>query len=458
MRIFYRTRSGLLTLATVVLGACTGFKDQLLEPQQPAVIGPDQVGSASAAEALRVGAIARLRSATAGGESTWLLGGLMADEWKSGDTFVQRNDTDQRNVLADNSQVLPAYAALHRARGAAKDAIDAMVVYMADTASSRIAQMYWVMGFAEMQLSESFCNGTPFGIMDGGEPNYSNPMTNAQGYDLAMAHVDSGLALITGTDTLSVSTKNSLLITKARILIDQGKFTEVAAVTSAVPTAYRWYDTFAITSGDNQIWSLNSSQKRWVVGDSFDTSGLIKNALPFASANDPRVKVSGTSVASPLNRAFDNFTQFVSQTLYARSDWVPVVSGLDARLYEAEAMLNANDFTGMTTVLDTLRGSEQALSNAYKTPVMSALTEPTTFGEATDLFFREKAFWVFGRGQRLGDLRRLIRQYHRTQDNVFPTGTFHKNGNPAYGTDVNFPVTTNENPNPAWTGCIDRNA
>jgi hypothetical protein len=448
----------LLTFTALSLGACSDVKDQLLAPQQPGVIGPEQVASASGAEALRIGAIARLRSATAGGESTWLLGGLMADEWKSGDTFVQRNDTDQRNVLADNAQVLPAYAALHRARGAAKDAIDAMVVYMADTSSTRRAQMYWVMGFAEMQLAESFCNGTPFGIINGGEPSYSDPMTNAQGYTLAMTHIDSGLTLIKATDSLSVSTKNSLLITKARILIDQAKFTDVAAVTSAVPTAYRWFDTFAIASGDNQIWSLNSSQKRWVVGDSFDTSGLIKNALPFASAKDPRVTVSGTSVGSSLNRAFDNFTQFVSQTVYARSDWVPVVSGIDARLFEAEAMLNANDFTGMTGVLNELRRNEQLLSNVYKTPKMSDLTAPTTRDAAIDLFFREKAFWVFGRGQRLGDLRRLIRQYARTQDNVFPTGTFHKNGNPAYGTDVNFPVTTNENPNPAWTGCLDRKA
>ena len=56
----------------------------------------------------------------------------------------------------------------------------------------------------------------------------------------------------------------------------------------------------------------------------------------------------------------------------------------------------------------------------------------------------------------LGDLRRLIRQYGRTQDVVFPNGQFFKGG--TYGTDVNFPVTTDENPNPKWNGCIDRNA
>src|SRR5215510_8747963 len=109
MRVSYRTRIGLLAFVTLSLGGCSDVRDQLLEPQQPGVIGPDQVASASGAEVLRIGAIARLRRATAGGESTWLLGGLMADEWRSGDTCVQRNDTNQRNVLADNGQVQPAY-------------------------------------------------------------------------------------------------------------------------------------------------------------------------------------------------------------------------------------------------------------------------------------------------------------------------------------------------------------
>ena len=87
-----------------------------------------------------------------------------------------------------------------------------------------------------------------------------------------------------------------------------------------------------------------------------------------------------------------------------------------------------------------------------------ARTTPATQRAAEDLYFREKAFWTFSRGQRLGDMRRLIRQYGRTQDQVFPVGTFHKNGSPPYGADVNFPVTTNENPNPNFHGCLDRKA
>ena len=87
---------------------------------------------------------------------------------------------------------------------------------------------------------------------------------------------------------------------------------------------------------------------------------------------------------------------------------------------------------------------------------MPALATPGDQTAATTLFFREKAFWTFGRGQRLGDMRRLVRQYGRTQDQVFPTGTFFKGG--SYGGDVNFDVSSVELNNPNFKACIDRSA
>ena len=89
--------------------------------------------------------------------------------------------------------------------------------------------------------------------------------------------------------------------------------------------------------------------------------------------------------------------------------------------------------------------------------IVPPVPTPATKDAAIDVLFREKAFWQFARGSRLGDLRRLIRQYGRTQDQVFPSGTFHKEGR-QYGSDVNLPVTDTEKTNPNFTGCIDRSA
>jgi len=461
MNIFYRARTGVALALVASATACSQFRDQLLDPQQPGVIGPTSVQSATAADALRKGAISRLYGVTAGGESVWLLGGMLTDEWKSGDTFTQRNETDQRIIQKDNANISPTYTAEHRLRGAAYDALAALRTYIPDTTSKQ-AQMYWVMGYAEMSLSETFCNGIPFGTTVNGVPTYGDPLTNAQGFALALTHLDSALTLITAADTFSVSVKNAIQLTRARVLIDMGGAANVAAAVTAagtVPTAYQYLQTFALTSGDNQIWALNNSAKRWVVGDSFDTGGIINNALPFASAGDPRVVVLGTTINSNQKKAFDTSTWFVLQNMWQRSDPIPLASGIDARLIEAEGQLQANTPAGdaaMLVILNQLRATNPKIGN-FQPAAMAALPASTiaTHAAAINIFFREKAFWDFGRGSRLSDLRRLMRQYGRPDP--FPSGQWFKVAGITYGTDVNFPVTTNENPNPKWTGCLDRN-
>jgi hypothetical protein len=49
---------------------------------------------------------------------------------------------------------------------------------------------------------------------------------------------------------------------------------------------------------------------------------------------------------------------------------------------------------------------------------------------------------------RLGDLRRLVRQYGRGAETVFPTGAYHKPG--TYGADVNSPIPQAEDNNPEF--------
>jgi len=447
-----------MSVAALVALGCSGLKDDLLTATDPDIITPGSLASPEGADALRVGALGRLRSMTAGSDgsdSPWMFSGLLTDEWKSGDTFLQRNETDQRTVQENNANLNSVYRVVHRARNAAREAVNALVEFK-PTPASNIGQMYFVIGFAEMQLAEWFCSGQPLGSAAGGVPEYGPPMTNVEIFTLALAHFDSALTYTTATDAATVAIRNSIFIAKGRTLINLGRFADAATAVAPVPTNYVLNATFSLTGGNNQIWALNTSGKRWVVGDSFDTSGRIPNALPFASAKDPRVPSNGSSTGtSAAGKSFDTSTNFIALTMYGRVEPTPIVSGLDARLIEAEAQLNANNLAGMTATLNALRGSAQTLG-ALTTPVMAPLTAPATKEAAIDLYFREKAFWTYSRGQRLGDLRRLIRQYGRTQQNVFPTGTFFKGGN--YGTDVNFPVHVDETNNPAFTGCADRNA
>ena len=75
--------------------------------------------------------------------------------------------------------------------------------------------------------------------------------------------------------------------------------------------------------------------------------------------------------------------------------------------------------------------------------------------EAEDFHFSERAFWMWSTGHRVGDLRRLVRQYGRSMDATFPTGTYFKGG--TYGVDSNMPLPLEEMNNPNSNGCLDRN-
>jgi hypothetical protein len=451
---------GSLLVAFFSLTACDSVREDLLAADDPDIISPDAVRSAAGAEALRTGALSRLRGLGPGGGGSngtvWTQGGLFVDEWKSSNTFFQHNETDERKVQDNNGVALAMTRDLARARTSAIQAINGLREYK-PTPTSSIGQMYFVMGYAELLLAETFCNGTPIGDTSTGEVVYGPPLSNTEVSTLALSHADSGLALSTATDAATVSIRHALAILKGRVLINLGRFGDVAAAVSAVPTDYRMNATFALTSGDNALWSINVSQKRFVVGDSVDPAGRIVNAIPFASLKDPRVPVTGTSTGtSPDGRGFDNSTNMVTQRLFGRSDAAPYVSGVDARLYEAEVDLRNDQFTAMTTKLNALRRAPQSLG-VVTTPVMPDLVAPTTKDAAIALYFREKALWTFGRGMRLGDLRRQVRQYGKTADQVFPTGTFFKTNQP-YGSDVNFPVFREELANPQFTGCTNRTA
>src|SRR5256884_1056791 len=85
--------------ALVALLPLPGCTHDLLQVTDPDII-PD-VNTPSGALALKNGVIFRLEQVTAGlggngPDNLFIYGGLLADEWRSGDTFVQRNDMDQR--------------------------------------------------------------------------------------------------------------------------------------------------------------------------------------------------------------------------------------------------------------------------------------------------------------------------------------------------------------------------
>jgi hypothetical protein len=465
-----RSAVGALALLLVPFAGCSDAKDTLLEATDPDLINPADVRSAEGALAMYNGALGRLRQATGGssGEgSSWLFGGLLADEWSTSSTFVQNDETDQRAIKLDNGTVNTMFRDLARTRTSSNQAI-ALMQEFRPTESARIAELYFARGFAEMQMASDFCNGIPLSDGAGADIVFGKPLTNAQVFDAAVASFDSALALATGTAAASVTINQAARLGKARALLGLNKIAEAAALVpstgaTAIATSFAYNVTYVAGSGDNTLWAQPNSSSRYTVGDSVEGNGrnlLVKNAIPFFSAKDPRLPVSYTVSANgkDTTKAQDGLTFIRKTTRWARSTTVPVVNGLDARLIEAEGRLKANDLAGMIAILNALRAAPPKLGETQPA-AMPNLTAPATQAAAIDLYFREKAFWTFSRGQRLGDLRRLVRQYGRTVDNVFPVGTHYKGG--VYGADTNLPVPISEQNNPEIGAgnnvCIDRN-
>ena len=143
----------------------------------------------------------------------------------------------------------------------------------------------------------------------------------------------------------------------------------------------------------------------------------------------------------------------------SRDDPVRLATGLEARLIEAEAMLAGNP-VGWLAALNALRADWATLAPIVRgdaSGTLAPLVDPGTAALRVDMHFRERAFWNFSTGQRLSDLRRLVRQYGRASNTVYPEGPYWKPGS-NFGVDLNIIIPLDEENNPNCTGCIDRNA
>jgi len=455
VRLRLRRDVPLRSLAMAVAGAvlltsCSAT--EILEVQDPDIVNPSDVQSVAGANAVRLGALARLNAATSGEESLLLLGGLLADEWINGDSFIARQEIDQRTVTRENNFLTTANRNLHRARLSAEQAVVLLEEYNAGAPGWQRAEMFFVQGYVINLQAEHYCSGLVFSTVEGGVLSYGSPITSVAAYERALASVDQGLSLVTGSTVDDVRVRYALRVLRGRVLMNLNRLPDAATAVAGVPTNFAYTMLHAATSTSNQTWNFNNLARRYSVSASEGVNGL-----PFATANDPRLGIcQGGDVACralgvTINSRDDLLRPIYVQTIWpARESPVTISGGIEARLIEAEAQLKAANAAAALATLNAARSTVAGLA---------PLTDAGSEAGRLDQLFRERAFWLFGRGTRVGDLRRLIRQYGRAQASVFPTGGWHKGGN--YGTDVNFPNPQAEdnNPNvPTGQSCIDRNA
>lgn len=455
------------------LGACD--LDRLLAVRDPEQVSPEELDNAESVPGLYAGALRTFFIAYSGASDDAYLtvSSLLADELYAADTFVTRQATDKRDqqppALGNTSDV--AYARLQQARVNARRAASAAERYNvgavgAASLPATLATLRAIEGFAYVALAEGFCGNIPFSVIPDAGP--INPVDTAQfrpgigtlaAFDTAIVRMTAALA--------AQSTSNLAKVGLGRAQLNRGNYAAAAAAVAGVPTTYvfRIEHSSNTTAQTNPIWSLQSNGRYGVSNDEggiqrpdqlatsntpADTVGFTTDegeGLAFRAYRDPRVPwfSGGGAFAGGVNSFRDG--RYIDQN----AD-VPLASGVEARLIEAEAQLAANPNDGAwLATLNTLRASASTLipilypsiTDALKTAfpqTLAPLTDPGTAAGRVDLLFRERALWMYVTGHRLGDMRRLIRQYGRSQSSVFPTGTYFYGPGGVYGNDVALPI------------------
>jgi hypothetical protein len=302
-------------------------------------------------------------------------------------------------------------------------------------ANTGIPEMLTIAGYVYVFLAEDFCSGIPVSRIENDQIVFGQQLTTAQVFDTAIVRFNAALAhpsIAAGDPIHSLAS-----VGLARALLNQGRFADAAAAVASVPSDFVYATEHATTPSNlhNGVFEAFNNGEFGVE----DQEG--GNGLNYVSAQDLRV-TGDSGLGSDLN------TESWFPSKYSGFDAsVPLADYLEAQLIIAESELQSAAFDAMTQRLNDLRASVG----------LDPLGNPGDATAATDLLFRERAFWLFATGHRLGDMRRLVRQYARDANTVFPTGDYFKGGL-SYGQDVNLPLPLRETNNPNVQGCLNRDA
>jgi hypothetical protein len=419
----------MMVCALGMLGACNQ-----LDVHDPTVIQDENLNNAAGADLLRKDALRTWFQAVSYGA---VFGGILSDE-------MMAEQTDEGLQLLDRRESLPFQVATSSfnypyfywqwTRRNSIIALQRLKDYGVEPSRSPyIAEMLAARGYTSMRLAEDFCPGFPLHDFVDFAEVFGGPMSTEAAFTVALADLDSALAFAGD----SARFKNLISVSRGRTLLGLGRFADAAAAVTAVPTTFVFNAEFSTTDGNLYNQFAFVPRGRTVA----NLEGGV--GLNYLTAGDPRAAtiaggngfVSGQPVRTP--------TKFSTRGLP-----MPIANGIEARLIEAEAALRAGSGTWLT-ILNALRATAV-------TPALPALADPATANARVDLLFRERAFWLFLTGHRVGDLRRLITFYGRTADSVFPSGQY-KFGN-VYGTATAIPFPSGlETPhNPEVTGCTTR--
>lgn len=450
--------------AALVSAACD--LDDVVEVQAPDQVSPAALNDSTALPAFVAGAQSDFQVAYAGSdvsEGQVNMSGLFTDEFIQTESFPTRFQVDVREITRENITTGPVFLNLQRARASAERASAQFLKFERPTAAGRYDALN-LGGFSYVLFGENYCSGVPISRLedDFTTLTYGDAQTRDEILAAALAKFDTVLA-DTASAAAAVARRNLARVGRARTLLDLGRFADARTTAAPVPATFAFSVQASENTGrqNNGIWGFSTNQGRWGVSE-----GEAGEGLPFVSAADPRVTSRRRSTNS--GNGFDGGPLQEQLKYPTRTTSTVLADGVEAQLIVAEGQLQAGDAAGFLATLNGLRSNTAVLALRNITVALPALADPGTATGRQDLLFRERGFWLYLTSHRLGDLRRLVRQYARTAASVYPSGAYSSNGRSGtYGSDLHFPIPIDEGQNPqtpttpernALKGCLSRDA
>ena len=428
---------GTVALAAALFAACKS--SEVLNVSTPDFLSVDAYSTPAGVDPLRFGVLSDFAYAYDGNTDGFtVVSGDLADEITTTDTFDGRLTVNARRTAEINNEMESEYRKMQQAHLGAVTAAQTIAAVAPNLKWQR-GEMYVVKGFTEIFFAEGWCSGTAFST----SAAYGKPNSTQELFQMAVASFDTAI-------TLADTSKRVLYgaqLGRARALLALGKYADAGTTVASVPRTFQFLVTHSTASSreNNGMWTgAANGASRYSVITNEGGNGLnylqtpADPRMPWTAST--RIGFDGRSTNLPVEGKFGQTTSGV------------VADGTEAQLDILEARLQGGtqaDRDAVFAGLNQLR--------ATNTPAIPAISgsAPTTQDAAVTQLFTERAYWGWLTGKRLGDMRRLVRNYGRNTESVFPTGNLPSPLVGTYGTSTSIVIPFNERNNPNFTGCLD---
>jgi len=425
-------------ISGLLVGICSLFSlscapASLVEMDTPStVVDPSVIATRSGALQLYRQAVGVFSIAYGGSgvEETFgghvLISGLFADEMMYGTSWgLVAWGVDER-ILEDFSRVNGIY---QRSRVAAQQGREALRRYYPDGSQALQGRLQSLEAYMILFMAEVYCSGVPLTQVPlVGSPTLTRGFSTSELFEHALVRFDSAIALSVD----STRFVHLARVGKARTLLNLGRFEEARAVARTVPQDFRYEVEYGLPE-----FQLNPIGRDARVVQIVDRKG--ENGLIWSP--DPRVAVrvlpdipGGMRVTAKYSRTSAGT---LDPTISAPATPIRLADGLEARLIEAEADLALGQASWLS-ILQGLRTACIGTAPCAPLPELSstnlpadALIDPGTPEERLNLLMQERAMWLFATGHRQGDLRRMVKLYHRSAAALWPKGAYTHPGLPS---------------------------